>query len=90
MLSVSSAAIGYAPVTAPLRQPRADVRMETMSDLDALAQKLNPKVGLYAALAAPRLRVGVWVRARVTVRVEVRFRFRVRPRVRAGRAWPYP
>eukprot|EP00964_Phaeocystis_antarctica_P090060 scaffold57547_cov63-Phaeocystis_antarctica.AAC.2 len=44
MLSVSSAAIGYAPVTAPLRQPRADVRMETMSDLDALAQKLNPKV----------------------------------------------
>lgn len=51
MLSVSSAAIGYAPVTAPVRQPRADVRMETMSDLDALAQKLNPKVGLYAALA---------------------------------------
>ena len=47
MLSVSSAAIGYAPVTAPVRQPRADVRMETMSDLDALAQKLNPKVGFY-------------------------------------------
>ena len=46
MLAVSSTtAMGFAPVTAPVRQPRADVRMETMSDLDALAQKLNPKVG---------------------------------------------
>jgi len=51
MLAVSSTtAMGFAPVTAPVRQPRADVRMETMSDLDALAQKLNPKVGFWDPL----------------------------------------
>merc|ERR1719265_488717 len=53
MLSVSTAAFSYAPALQPIRPQlpaAADVRMETMSDLDALAQKLNPKVGFYDPL----------------------------------------
>jgi len=51
-LSLSTTAVlSYAPALQPVRQPRAaDVRMETMSDLDALATKLNPKVGFYDPL----------------------------------------
>ena len=44
MLSLASAPLGFsAPSLAPVVQPaRADVRMETIADLESLAKKLNP------------------------------------------------
>jgi len=48
MLSISSAAMGFAPamLSTPVA-PRASVRMETEADLKALAGKLNPVVGFW-------------------------------------------
>jgi len=53
MLSLSSSALSFAPAVAPVRPatPAASgVRMETVSDLEALAPKLNPKVGFWDPL----------------------------------------
>merc|ERR1719326_984337 len=51
-LSLSSATLGFAPVVpAPVRSPAAaNVRMETLADLEGLATKLNPKVGFWDPL----------------------------------------
>merc|ERR1719198_1943145 len=48
MLSFASATLGFsAPAHAPAQPARADVRMESVADLEALAEKLNPAVGYY-------------------------------------------
>ena len=59
MLSLASASFGFAPTTfsAPA-QARADVRMESMAELEALSKKLNPVIGYWGepppAAASPR------------------------------------
>jgi len=53
MLSLSSSVLSFAPTVQPIRPHTlagADVRMETVSDLEALAPKLNPKVGFWDPL----------------------------------------
>jgi hypothetical protein len=49
MLSLASAAVGFtAPGLVPVSTPRANAAvMETVSDLKAMAEKLNPTVGYY-------------------------------------------
>jgi len=47
-LSLASASLGFnGPALAPSASVRATARMETVSDLEALAVKLNPAVGYY-------------------------------------------
>ena len=47
-LSLSSlSAVAFTPAAAP---KRADVRMESLSDLKAIATKLNPSVGYWDPL----------------------------------------
>jgi len=48
-LSLSAAAMGYAPMQA-VRAPAMNVRMESKSDLVALSEKLNPVVGFWDPL----------------------------------------
>jgi len=48
-LSLSAAAMGYAPMQA-VRAPAMNVRMETKTDLVALSEKLNPVVGFWDPL----------------------------------------
>jgi len=59
MLSLSSVSLGFsAPALAPSQSARADVRMETVADLEALAAKLNPAVGYYNP--TPLAEMGFW------------------------------
>jgi len=46
-LSIAAASFGFAPTSMPALQPRAKVTMETASDMEALATKLNPVVGYW-------------------------------------------
>ena len=50
MLSLSHAALGYAP-TVGIRAPAQNVVMETKADLETLAGKLNPAVKFYDPLS---------------------------------------
>jgi len=49
MSMIVTSAFGFAPVAPAMRAPAApaDVRMETISDLETLAVKLNPTVGFW-------------------------------------------
>ena len=50
MLSLVSASTAFqAPFVAPATGRAADVRMETVADLKALAEKCNPVVGFWCA-----------------------------------------
>ena len=53
-LSMAPSMLAFAPVMPALRAPTQamDVRMETIADLENLAQKLNPAVGARAIDAA--------------------------------------
>ena len=52
MLSISAAALSFAPVAPVTHGVRAvtDVRMQTKADLEVLAKECNPIVGYWCAL----------------------------------------
>ena len=57
MLSLFSASTAFqAPFVAPATGRAADVRMETVADLKALAEKCNPVVGFWCATRTVHLR----------------------------------
>jgi hypothetical protein len=47
MLSIASASAAFAPAAPLARAPRAAIKMETVKDLESLAEKCNPVVGFW-------------------------------------------